>query len=176
MSIYADDHADIRDLLTLEGAPFLWRARYSLTNAADYGLDSAPLDLHVPAGVPRCPVCYNTTLQRAASTACTTCYGTGWQGGFAPIQGLQALIAYGTHRLAQEAGGLLLSTDGWWCYSAPDDALLLPQDLLILAANPVVRYLVGEIGNTPGLAGAPAVRVSQVLPLAPDHPLQAVPL
>src|SRR6185437_6296198 len=105
MGVFTDDHNDIRDLLLTEGAPYRWRARYSQTTAATYGLASAAVDLHLPTGVARCPTCYNLTLQRSASTLCPTCYGTGWTGGFAPAQTFLGLVTTGTYQFTMQPGG-----------------------------------------------------------------------
>lgn len=159
------------------GQGLYWRARYGAQNDGTYGIvppDTS--DPHSTEGVARCSVCWNATLQRAASSECTTCFGTGWTGGFAATQAFSGLIAGGTMRLRMQETGDLLAVDGTWLYCDPTIGLILPQDLIASQTAPGVRYLVGETAQFPGLGGVTYGRVLQLLPLAPDNPLQLVPI
>jgi hypothetical protein len=175
MSVYADNNNDIQDLLQTEGSAFYWLPRYSTTPNATYGL-TWDADPHLPTGIARCPRCFNSTLQRPQSSICTICYGTTWTGGFGAGGILTAIATLGTYRLQMQETGELMAVQGEWLYSMAGDALILPQDLIILAQVPSVRYLVGELGNTPGVLTTPIVRINQLLPQAPDSPWQLVPI
>lgn len=175
MSVYADNPVDVQQFILEQGRPLLWRARYTDTPATALGLvPDGATDRHNPVGVARCPVCYNQTLQRPASSVCTTCYGTTYTGGFAATIGLLAVMTTGTYtRYSREVGGLV-AFGGTWCLTNPGDAVLLPQDLMLDQATSV-RYLVGEEVPYPGILGTPLLRRTQLQALAPDSPWQQVP-
>jgi len=175
VSVYADNNNDIADLLQLEGSQFYWLPRFGTTQNAAYGLTWSP-DPHLPVNVARCPKCFSASLQRPQSSVCTTCYGTTWTGGFGVGGTLTAIATLGTYRLQMQESGELMAVQGEWLYSMAGDALILPQDLIVMTQVPTVRYLVGELGNTPGVLITPVVRINQLLPVAPDSPWQLVPV
>jgi len=159
------------------GQAITWRARLGTTTPADYGLAAMGADPHSTAGAARCPTCYNLTLQRSASTLCPTCYGTGWTGGFAPVQTFLGLVTTGTYQFTMQPGGDVMAVSGVWLRMAPADALLLPQDLIAATSDGLTtRYLIGETAQFLGLGGQSYGRVLQLFPQAPDSPWQAVPL
>ena len=175
MSAYADNNIDVVELVREIGTPLLWKPRLSDAVNIDYGLLSGG-DLHSVGATPRCPVCFNATLQRPASTICTTCFGTGWQGGFAATQFLAGIVTTGTLRVRLEETGNLIAVEGVWLGAVPADGLLLPQDLIVQQSNTNVRYLIGEIATYQGFLDTPALRTTQLLPQAPDSPWHGVPL
>lgn len=176
MSVWQDDTTDVRQFLLEQGQTILWKPRYTAVQVASYGLADTN-DPHAPQNPSEhCPVCYNATLQRPASSVCTTCYGTGWPGGFAGAVIVPGVVALGRYLMRLEETGELVAVDGEWLYTMPADATILPQDLIQVGGVTTVRYLVGQEGSTPGTLGVPVFRVNQLLPVAPDNPLQHVPL
>ena len=155
--------------------PAYWRARYGMVSATAVaeGATATP-DPHSPSGIARCPVCFNDTLQRSASSVCTTCYGTGWTGGYANTTAIQTFITQGTFTLKLEESGELVAVTGIWCRHDPAVALL-PQDVLMVPGQST-RYLVGELVQRYGVGVIPFAQMVQLLPVATDSPLQHVPI
>lgn len=155
------------------GQTLVWRPRYGTDALDSYGL-SLGGDPHAPQGVARCPVCWNGTLQRPQSSVCTTCFGTGWTGGFGGGQGIDGLVATGTYTLKMQESGELMAISGVWLRCDPLAGPILPQDLIVDQGVPTTRYLVGEMAQVLGLGGTPYGRILQLEALAPDSPWQLV--
>ena len=160
------------------GQDLLWLPRYGKQPAATYGI-AAPyaFDPHAPpSATPNCPVCFSATLQRPQSSVCTTCFGTGFTGGFAAAVSFGGSISTGTYAMRMEETGELVAVTGEWLRCDPTIGPLMPQDLIVDQDAPTVRYLIGEQGQYLGLAGVAYGRLLPVLPQAPDSPWQLVPL
>jgi len=169
------DNAPVVQTMAEFGTPLWWKPRLGDRQNAAYGLlQPGQTDLHL--ATVHCPVCWSATLQRPASSDCTTCYGTGWQGGFAAGVLFNGFIATGTVQVQAQETGELLGVNALWLYSTPADAFILPQDLIVARDAPAVRYLAGQLTQTPGPYGGMWVRVTQLETLAPDSPWQLVPV
>ena len=168
------DNLPITQMIGELGVPLWWKPRLGTTQSSAYGLLTGT-DPHQPTGG-RCPVCYNTTAQRPQSSVCTTCYGTGWTGGFAAGVSLNGVITTASYQFQMQETGELLSVAGTWLLTNPADGELLPQDLVAVQATPAVRYLVGQLAKDVGVLGMAFARIVQLEPLAPDSPWKAVPI
>lgn len=176
MSVYADYNHDVREWLLNEGDQYWWKPRYGADNLTTFGLLTTATDPHSVTGVSPCPTCTNATLQLPTSDRCPTCFGTMWTGGFAAGQQILALIALGSHRIQLQEAGAYVAVDGVFLYTMPQDAAVLPLDLIVLKSNPAVRWLVGESVDMPGVSATPIIRVNQVFAQAPDSQWQLPPI
>ena len=154
------------------GQAAFWRPRYTTTatTALAEGATRQP-DPHNPTGLAHCPVCFKgdqLTLQRPASTACTTCFGTGWTGGYGGSQAIAVFLTQGTFTLKLGETGELVAVTGVWCRHDPA-VPLLPQDM-VQVQGLATRYLVGELVQRYGLGAQAFGQMVQVLPLASDDP------
>lgn len=172
------DHAEIQ-AVSFKAATQLvagtWKPRYSTTNFHVLTLADAS-DPHQPTGITHCTLCWDKTLQRATSAICPQCFGTGWTGGFAAAQPLSFAIQQGAARVSFEQSGQVTAVSKVYAWYGPEDATLLPGDLVAFASLSGDRFLVGEQVQQQAIMSTVYAVCVEFLPLAADNPLQAVPL
>jgi len=170
---FGNHHLEL-EAVVLTTQPATWRPRYLAEPFSKLGLVPTP-DPHDATGIPRCSLCWDPVTRRPTSSTCPECYGTGYRGGFNTARSIQVQVLQGSITLQEQETGDTVIAPGIWAKTDPWVALL-GGDLLLLNSMPAIRYVVGDMSKADAVSPTITQRLVNLLPLEPQHALQAVPL
>lgn len=155
--------------------PVRWYPRLQDSSWQSMGLITpANDDPHDPPGLVRCPQCWDPVQLVATNARCPTCFGTGWTGGYATPRFLRMFITQGNMDVVIQPQGEVVSIAGTWGMYEATTRFLIPGDLVLIERTRLAME-VGRQERQAGLSTGLLWRSVDLLPLAPDSPLRAIP-